>query len=324
MAYFGVQPSSVFTGSGAKNVFNGDASTTAFTMSQAVLETTNIEVFVGNVRQEPSVAYTVSGFTLTFTGTPASGTGNIYVVHQNSNSDTVAVTPGLALAPSTLAVTGTSTLTGNVTAAGTLGVTGATTLTGATTAAAITASGLVTANANMLLAGTAPTLTIGDAGTEDAKIVFDGNAQDFHIGLDDSADDLVIGKGSALGTTPAISINEDLVSTFGATAIGKLFTDTTNTGDITLNFTTHQNFLLTFTGNVELQNPTTENVGQSGFIIIIQDGTGSRTLSFEGDFETAAAAGIVLSTAANSVDVIPYVVAASNRILLGAVQLAFS
>jgi len=318
MAYFGVQPSSVFTGSGAKNVFNGDGSTTAFTMSQAVLETTNIEVFVGNVRQEPSVAYTVSGFTLTFTGTPASGTGNIYVVHQNSNSNSVAVTPGLAIAPSTLAVTGTSTLTGNVTAAGTLGVTGA------TTAAAITASGLVTANANMLLAGTTPTLTIGDAGTEDAKIVFDGNAQDFHIGLDDSADDLVIGKGSALGTTPAISINEDLVSTFGATAIGKLFTDTTNTGDITLNFTTHQNFLLTFTGNVELQNPTTENVGQSGFIIIIQDGTGGRTLSFEGDFETAGAAGITLSTAANSVDVIPYVVKAANSIQLGAVQLAFS
>ena len=172
--------------------------------------------------------------------------------------------------------------------------------------------------------GATPTLTIGDAGAEDAKIVFDGNAQDFHIGLDDSADDLVIGLGSALGTTPAISIDENLVSTFGATAIGKAFIDTTNTGDITLDFTANQNFILTFTGDVELQNPTTEIVGQSGFIVIIQDGTGSRLLSFEGDFETAAAAGITLSTAANSVDVIPYVVAASNRILLGAVQLAFS
>ena len=50
--------------------------------------------------------------------------------------------------------------------------------------------------------GTTPTLTIGDAGAEDAKIVFDGNAQDFHIGLDDSADSLTIGLGSALGTTP--------------------------------------------------------------------------------------------------------------------------
>ena len=51
------------------------------------------------------------------------------------------------------------------------------------------------------LAGTTPTLTIGDAGAEDAKIVFDGNAQDYHIGLDDSADSLTIGLGSALGTT---------------------------------------------------------------------------------------------------------------------------
>ena len=65
----------------------------------------------------------------------------------------------------------------------------------------------------LILGGTTPTLTIGDAGAEDAKIVFDGNAQDFYIGLDDSEDDLVIGKGSALGTTPALSIDENLLVT---------------------------------------------------------------------------------------------------------------
>jgi hypothetical protein len=54
-----------------------------------------------------------------------------------------------------------------------------------------------------------PTLTIGDATAEDTKIVFDGNAQDYYIGLDDSADDLVIGLGSAVGTTPAISVDEN-------------------------------------------------------------------------------------------------------------------
>ena len=172
--------------------------------------------------------------------------------------------------------------------------------------------------------GATPTLTIGDAGAEDAKIVFDGNAQDFHIGLDDSADDLVIGKGSALGTTPALSIDENLVSTFGATAIGKLSTDTTNTGNVELDFTAAQNFLLTFTGNVTLTNPSTENVGQSGFLIIIQDGTGSRTLSLGTDYESPSGAGITLSTAANSVDVVPYVVKAANSIQLGTPQLAFS
>ena len=53
------------------------------------------------------------------------------------------------------------------------------------------------------------TLTIGDATAEDTKIVFDGNAQDFYNGLDDSADDLVIGLGSTVGTTPAISVDEN-------------------------------------------------------------------------------------------------------------------
>jgi len=52
-------------------------------------------------------------------------------------------------------------------------------------------------------------LTVGDGGAEDQKVVFNGNAQDFYVGLDDSADDLLIGLGSAVGTTPAISINED-------------------------------------------------------------------------------------------------------------------
>ena len=52
-------------------------------------------------------------------------------------------------------------------------------------------------------------LTIGDGGAEDQKVVFNGNAQDFYVGLDDSADDLLIGLGSAVGTTPAISINAD-------------------------------------------------------------------------------------------------------------------
>ena len=56
-------------------------------------------------------------------------------------------------------------------------------------------------DSSLVLKGTTPTLTIGDAGTEDTKIVFDGNAQDFHIGLDDTADSLAIGLGSALGTT---------------------------------------------------------------------------------------------------------------------------
>lgn len=105
---------------------------------------------------------------------------------------------------------------------------------------------------------------------------------------------------------------------------GATLTDTSNTGNITLDFGTYQNFVLTLTGNVTLVNPSTEAVGQSGFIVLIQDGTGGRTLSLGTDYETAAGGGITLSTAASTTDIVPYIVAASSRILLGAPQLAFS
>ena len=101
-------------------------------------------------------------------------------------------------------------------------------------------------------------------------------------------------------------------------------TDTSNTGNVALDFSQFQNFILTFTGNVTLTNPTTEVIGQSGFIICIQDGTGSRTLSLGTDYETAGAAGITLSTDANAVDMIPYVVQSASNILLGRVQRAFA
>jgi len=81
---------------------------------------------------------------------------------------------------------------------------------------------------------------------------------------------------------------------------------------------------LTFTGNVTLDNPSTEQVGQSGIIVCIQDVTGGRTLSLGTDYETAGAAGITLSTAASAVDIVPYFVKAAGSIQLGAVQKAFA
>ena len=112
--------------------------------------------------------------------------------------------------------------------------------------------------------------------------------------------------------------------TMTGSAQGSTDTDTTNTGSVTLNFSTNQNFVLTLTGNVTLANPTTETVGQSGFITFIQDGTGSRTVSLGTDYETAGGAGLTLTSTASATDIVPYVVVASGRILLGTPQLAFA
>ena len=72
--------------------FSGDGSETEFTLDVAPSSTLDIEVFVGNVRQDPNSAYTLSGTTLSFTGAPPSGTNNIYVVHQAKSVGTI--TPG--------------------------------------------------------------------------------------------------------------------------------------------------------------------------------------------------------------------------------------
>jgi hypothetical protein len=69
--------------------FNGDGSETEFTLDVAPSSVLDIEVFVGNVRQDPNSAYTLSGTTLTFTGAPPSGTNNIYVVHQAKSVGTI-------------------------------------------------------------------------------------------------------------------------------------------------------------------------------------------------------------------------------------------
>ena len=121
----------------------------------------------------------------------------------------------------------------------------------------------------------------------------------------------------------AISIADAGTVSLSAAATGS--TQTANaTGSTTLDFSTYQNFVLTLTGNVTLDNPTTEAVGQSGFIVLVQDATGGRTVSLGTDYETAGGAGLTVSSAASTTDIVPYVVTASNRILLGAPQLAFS
>ena len=189
------------------------------------------------------------------------------------------------------------------------------TTTGAVGTGALTAGGLVTANADMLIGGTTPTLTIGDAGAEDAKIVFDGNAQDFHIGLDDTTDDLVIGLGSALGTTTAISIDENVLVTVAddVSVVGRAFspTLTTNLGSA-INLALGNNFLITTTGDVVLTF-TNQIAGQSGTMKFVNDSNRAVTAHTnvaisEADLATISATGtymvsyfVAASSAANTI-----------------------
>ena len=88
MPYLGNEPAVAYT-STTKDSFSGDGSTTAFTMSKSA-NVNAVRVVVENVIQDPTVAYTCSGTTLTFTSAPPSGTNNIYVVHLGPPAATVA------------------------------------------------------------------------------------------------------------------------------------------------------------------------------------------------------------------------------------------
>ena len=121
-----------------------------------------------------------------------------------------------------------------------------------------------------------------------------------------------------------MSLSSAGVLTVTGTALATTDTDTSNTGNVTLDFAANQNFVLTLTGNTTLVNPTTEQVGQSGFIVFIQDGTGGRTVAHGNQFFTPGNAAVNLSSAAAAVDVVPYIVQAAGRILLGSSQTALS
>ena len=86
MGYVGNQTTTAFTSMDKQDIAGNGG--TSYTLSHSVANANEIEVFVNNVRQEPSVAYSVSGTTLTMTGNVAS-TDDFYVVFQGKAVGTI-------------------------------------------------------------------------------------------------------------------------------------------------------------------------------------------------------------------------------------------
>ena len=88
----------------------------------------------------------------------------------------------------------------------------------------------------------------------------------------------------------------------------------TDGATITPDFGANQNFTVTLGGNRTLANPTSIVAGQTGSIFVVQDATGGRTLSFGAYFKFPAATAPTLSTGANAVDRIDYIVRTTTEI----------
>ncbi len=87
---------------------------------------------------------------------------------------------------------------------------------------------------------------------------------------------------------------------------------------ITPNFGAGNNFAVTLTGNAALANPTNITPGQAGVIVVTQDSTGGRTLTYGSYFEFSGGTAPTLSVAPGAVDLLSYYVISATQIAVSA------
>ena len=119
--------------------------------------------------------------------------------------------------------------------------------------------------------------------------------------------------GSTIQAFDADTAKTDVAQTFSAAQRGTI-TTLTDGATVTPDFATSNNYTLTLGGNRTIANPTNLTAGQSGSIFLVQDGTGSRTVSWGSYWDFAGGTAPTLTTTANAVDRIDYVVRSSTSI----------
>jgi len=131
--------------------------------------------------------------------------------------------------------------------------------------------------------------------------------------LADSAFNKVDDEAGSSGWRAATADKVLVADTTWASAAEVTLTDAAT---IAVDMSTFINATVTLGDNRTLGNPTNEKVGQTGYIRVVQDGTGSRTLSFGTDYEFAGGTAPTLTTTANAEDLLFYVVIATNRVFI--------
>jgi len=149
-------------------------------------------------------------------------------------------------------------------------------------------------NAKGLGLGTAASADVGTGGENVAKV---------------SVADLRYVRTSV---TTAVTVRGDITYEAGSLKVGTSaraynpITTLTDAASIAVNFALGNNFLVTIGGNRTLAAPTNAVAGQTGQIYVIQDGTGSRTLSYNSVYQFVSGAAPTLSTGAADVDILVY------------------
>jgi len=172
------------------------------------------------------------------------------------------------------------------------------------------AVGLVVCDGTSVFATNAKGLGLGTAASADIGVCATNVA-------DVSLADLRYVRTSVTANT---TVRGDFVVEAGSLKVGTSaraynpITTLTDAASITSDFAVGNNFLVTLGGNRTLAAPSNAVAGQSGSIYIIQDGTGSRTLSYNTVFQFVSATVPVLSTGASDVDMLLYMARSATTI----------
>ena len=150
---------------------------------------------------------------------------------------------------------------------------------------------------------------------DNAKLVF-GSSSDLtisHSGSNSVFNETGTGNLQLqLGGSTKFEIVSGGVSLTGGAASN--ITTLSDGATITIDMATACHHSVTLGGNRTFAAPSNQVVGQSGSIFITQDGTGSRTASFNSAFKFASGVAPTLSTTASAIDRIDYIIKSSNVI----------
>ena len=150
---------------------------------------------------------------------------------------------------------------------------------------------------------------------DNAKAIF-GTGADLEI-FHDASDSIINDAGTGdlkfqLGGSTKFQLASGGVSLTGGAAAN--ITALSDGSTITIDMATACHHSVTLGGNRTFAAPSNQVIGQSGSLFITQDGSGSRTASFNSAFKFVGGTAPTLTTTASAVDRIDYVILSSNVI----------
>jgi hypothetical protein len=152
---------------------------------------------------------------------------------------------------------------------------------------------------------------VGNIST-DASLVFEGATADaFELTLSaaDPTADVTVTIPASTTTLAGLGVAQSYTKAQRGTPVAL-----TDAATIAVDLSLGNNFTVTLAGNRTLGAPTNVTAGQSGVIVVTQDGTGSRTLAYNTVYKFAGGTAPTLTTTASAVDVLAYYVESATRI----------